>query len=82
MAIRRSRRQIEEENEKLKNELATLRVMVRAYMQSNHRLQDEVEALNASIDILVAEKERWVQIAKKADERRLEYVRANSKCAD
>ena len=79
MAIRRSRRQIEEENEKLKNELATLRVMVRAYMQSNHRLQDEVEALNASMNILVEEKERWVQIAHKADERRLEYVRANNK---
>ena len=79
MAIRRSRRQIEEDNEKLKNELATLRVMVRAYMQSNHRLQDEVEALNASMNILVEEKERWVQIAHKADERRLEYVRANNK---
>lgn len=72
---RKTRRALEDENGKLRSEKAALAVMVRAYMRSNEKLQDEVATLNASLDCTVAEMERWREIARKADERRVAYVR-------
>jgi len=71
----KSRRQLEKELEELRNENATLKVLVRAYIQSNNRMQDEIALLNESVDCSAAEIERWKTIAHKCDERRLEYVR-------
>lgn len=71
----KSRRQLIKELEELRNENATLKVLVRAYIQSNNRMQDEIALLNESVNCSAAEIERWKTIAHKADERRLEYVR-------
>ena len=71
MTKRKLRKQIEE----LKTENATLKVCLRAYMQSNEKLQDDVDLLNASLDAAIADRERWMDIAHKADERRRNYVR-------
>lgn len=72
----KSRRQLEKELEELRNENATLKVLVRAYIQSNNRMQDEIALLNESVDCSAAEMERWKEIAHKCDERRLQYVRS------
>lgn len=71
----KSRRQLVKELEELRNENATLKVLVRAYIQSNNRMQDEIALLNESVNCSAAEIERWKEIAHKCDERRLEYVR-------
>jgi len=71
----KSRRQLIKELEELRNENATLKVLVRAYIQSNNRMQDEIAVLNESVDCSAAEIERWKEIAHKCDERRLQYVR-------
>ena len=73
--MRISRRQLEEKVKKQAEEIATLNVLLRAYIQSNQRLQDDIEALNQSLNCTAAELKRWQDIARKADERRLEYVR-------
>lgn len=72
----KSRRQLEKELEELRNENATLKVLVRAYIQSNNRMQEEIALLNESVDCSAAEIERWKEIAHKCDERRLQYVRS------
>ena len=72
----KSRRQLEKELEELRNENATLKVLVRAYIQSNNRMQDEIALLNESVDCSAAEIERWKEIAHKCDERRVQYVRS------
>lgn len=73
--MRMSRRQLEAKVEEQAQEIATINVLLRAYIQSNQRLQDDIEALNASLNCTAAELKRWQEIARKADERRLEYVR-------
>ena len=70
-----TKRKLRAEIQRLKNEVATCNVLLRAYIQSNHKLQDEVALLNESLDCTAAELERWRDIAHKADERRLNYVR-------
>ena len=70
-----TKKQLKEENEKLKTEIATLNVLLRAYMQSNHKLQDDIDVLNESLNCTAADRDRWRGIAHKADERRREYVR-------
>lgn len=71
-----TKRKLRKEIEDLRNELATTNVLLRAYMQSNHKLQDEVELLNESLNCTAAELERWRKLAHKADERRREFVRS------
>ena len=78
--IRKSRRQIEEENERLKQERTVLQTLVNAYMRDNAKLEDDIKVLNASLDATEADRDRWRRIAKEADRRRLEYVaRTNSR---
>lgn len=72
--IRKSRRQIEEENERLKQERTVLQTLVNAYMRDNAKLEDDIKVLNASLDATEADRDRWRRIAKEADRRRLEYV--------
>lgn len=69
--MKTKRQQIQE----LKNELATANVLLRAYIQSNQKLQDEVELLNESLNIIAEDRDRWRDIAHKADERRRDIVR-------
>ena len=69
--MKTKRQQIQE----LKNELATANVLLRAYIQSNQKLQDEVELLNESLNIIAEARDRWRDIAHKADERRRDIVR-------
>ena len=71
----KSRRQLIKELEELRSENATLKVLVRAYIQSNNRMQDEIALLNESVNCSAAEIERWKDIAHKCDERRVQYVR-------
>jgi len=71
----KTRATLAKENEELRNENATLKVLVRAYIQSNNRMQDEIALLNESLNTTSAEIKRWQDIAHKCDERRLEYVR-------
>ena len=73
--MRMSRRQLEAKVEEQAQEIATLNVLIRAYIQSNHKLQDDIDTLNRSLNCTAAELKRWQDIARKADERRLEYVR-------
>ena len=73
--MRKSRKQLLEELEQIKQDDMTLRILTKAYMRRNAELEDEIAVLNASIDCLKAEKDYWVTIAHKCDERRLEYVR-------
>lgn len=76
--IRKSRRQLEQENEALKQDKSTLQMLLRAYMRDYAKLEDDIKVLNASLDLVVADRDRWIKIAKNADKRRLEYVaRAN-----
>ena len=72
----KSRRQLIKELEELRNENATLKVLVRAYIQSNNRMQDEIALLNESLNCSAAEIERRKEIAHKCDERRVQYVRS------
>ena len=71
-----TKRKLRQENAQLTEENTTLKTLLRAYMKSNERLQDEVATLNASLDCTAAELERWKEIAHKADERRANYVRS------
>jgi len=71
-----TKRKLRQENAQLTEENTTLKTLLRAYMKSNERLQDEVATLNASLDCTAAELERWKEIAHKADERRVNYVRS------
>ena len=70
-----TKKKLKAEIQSLKNELATCNVLLRAYIQSNHKLQDEIDVLNESLNCTAAELERWRDIAHKADKRRLENVR-------
>ena len=63
------------ENKALRNEVCTLKIWLRAYRQENIKLQNDIDVLNASLNCTASEMERWQDIAKKADERRLAYVR-------
>lgn len=69
-----TKKQLKAENEKLKQELSTVNVLLRAYIQSNQKYQDDIELLNRSLNIATAEVERWVKIAHKADEMRREQL--------
>lgn len=60
---------------RLKQDVATLRILCKAYMRRNEQLEIDLATANAALDCAAAEKERWAEIAHKADERRLEYVR-------
>ena len=71
-----TKRKLRQENAQLTEENTTLKTLLRAYMKSNEKLQDEVSTLNASLDCTAAELERWKEIAHKADERRVNYVRS------
>ena len=71
-----TKRKLRQENAQLTEENTTLKTLLRAYMKSNEKLQDEVATLNASLDCTAAELERWKEIAHKADERRVNYVRS------
>ena len=70
-----TKKKLKAEIQSLKKELATCNVLLRAYIQSNHKLQDEIDLLNESLNCTAAELERWRDIAHKADKRRLENVR-------
>lgn len=65
-----TKKKLREENAQLTEENTTLKTLLRAYMKSNEKLQDEVATLNASLDCTAAELERWKEIAHKADEMR------------
>lgn len=78
MVKRKTRKTLEAENKMLLNQLASMKVMLRAYIQSNKKLQDDIDVLNASLNAAAADMERWRSIAHKADERRREYVRSVS----
>lgn len=65
------------ENERLKQENATLRIWLRAYKMEHERQQEDIALLNASLDATIASKERWEKLARKADERRKRYVLGN-----
>jgi len=78
----KTRKQLLKEIDQLKADNATMRILLRAYMQMNHRLQDDIELLNASLDCCAADRERWAEIARKADKRRKEYVLRNMASAD
>lgn len=65
-----TKKKLREENAQLTEENTTLKTLLRAYMKSNEKLQDEVTMLNASLDCTAAELERWKEIAHKADEMR------------
>ena len=71
-----TKRKLRQENAQLTEENTTLKTLLRAYMKSNEKLQDEVATLNASLDCTASELERWKEIAHKADERRVNYVRS------
>ena len=71
----KTKRALKAENERLKQNEATLRILCKAYMRRNEQLEIDLATANASLDAAIADKERWQTIAKKADERRLEYVR-------
>lgn len=72
----KTRAKLAKENKELRNEVATLKIWLRAYRQENIKLQDDIDVLNASLNCTAAEMERWQNIARKADERRLAYVRS------
>ena len=72
-----TKKKLRKENEELRNQLATMKIWLRSYIQSNRQLQDDIDVLNASLNCTEAEAERWRSIARKADERRLAYVRSN-----
>ena len=73
---RKSRRTLERENEELRKDIALLKILVKAYIRDNSKLQDDIDLLNASLNATSAETDRWRTIAHKADERRRqEYVR-------
>lgn len=63
--------------EELEQNITVLRLLVRAYMRRVKELEMDVAVLNASIDCLVEEKDKWKKIAYKADERRKRYVLGN-----
>ena len=73
-----SRKRLKKENEELRNELATMKVWLRAYISMAKKQQDDIDCLNASLDAAAADLERWKTIARKADERRIAYVRSVS----
>lgn len=65
-------KKLKAELEELKQNNATLRLLVRAYMRRAKELEEDIAVLNASIDCLVADKERFRELARKSDERRKE----------
>ena len=65
-----TKKKLRDENAQLTEENTTLKTLLRAYMKSNEKLQDEVATLNASLDCTAAEMERWREIDHKADEMR------------
>lgn len=65
-------KKLKAELEELKQNNATLRLLVRAYMRRANELEEDIAVLNASIDCLVADKERFRELARKSDERRKE----------
>ena len=70
-----TKKQLKAENAKLKAEISTINVLLRAYIQANHKLQDDIDLLNASLNVTADAKERWEGLARKADERRKELAR-------
>ena len=75
-----TKRKLKAENERLKQDNATLKLMTKAYMRKNKELENHIEFLNASLKTVLSETNRWKDIAHKADERRRNYIRANNKC--
>ena len=75
--MRYSRRQLEAKVEQQNQDIHILQLMCKAYMKRNAKLEEEIEALNASLNATAASLERWQGIARKADKRRLEYVGRN-----
>lgn len=65
-------KKLKAELEELKQNNAVLRLLVRAYMRRAKELEEDIAVLNASIDCLVADKERFRELARKSDERRKE----------
>lgn len=70
-----TRKQMKAEIERLKQDNAALRLLTKAYMRRNAKLEEDIAFMNASLDACAADSERWHKIAKKADERRRELVR-------
>ena len=77
-----TKRKLKAEIEQLKQDNATLKLLTKAYMRRTAKLEADIELLNASLDAVADEKEKWKRIAHDIDERRKQYVRANSKCTD
>lgn len=72
--MRMSRKKLEAKLEQQNQDIHILQLICKAYMRRNAELEEEIVALNASLDATAASLERWQRIARKADERRLEYV--------
>lgn len=66
------RKKLKAQIEDLKQDNAVLRLLLRSYMRRNRELEEDVALLNASIDCLVADKERYLELVRKSDERRKE----------
>lgn len=77
-----TKKKLKKEIEHLKQDNAQLSLLIRAYIRSNHKLEDDIKLLNASVDAMAKERDRWKELAHKTDERRVAYVRANRKRAD
>lgn len=67
-----TRKKLLAQMEDLKQDNAVLRLLLRSYMRRNRELEEDIAVLNASIDCLVADKERYQTLLKKSDERRKE----------
>ena len=79
-----TKRKLKAEIEQLKQDNATLRLLTKAYMRRNAKLEEDIAFLNASLDAFAADSEKWHKVARKADERRKELVRSmgTANCGD
>ena len=68
--------------EQMKQDIATLRTLCKAYIRKNDQLEAEIATLNAVLDCATEETERWKKIAQGGKERRHVHVRANIKPSD
>ena len=75
--MRMSRKRLEAKIEEQNQDIHILQLICKAYMRRHAQLEEEIVALNASLDATAASLERWQGIARKADQRRLEYVGRN-----
>ena len=72
-----TKHKLKAELEQLRQDNAMLKLLTRAYMRKTAELEDDLAMVNASLDAAIADKERWQEIAQKADERRKRYVLNN-----